>query len=158
MRPVSNLFVTDARAFPFRRRAGAAVLAGIALLLVACGEGDAQQIASNSAADRQTPGASAEPARNSRPAAATTTTAAAEVGATVSVRDDVFEPAEVTVAKGEAVAWRWSGTNPHNVSGSGFKSKIQTSGRYTRTFAESGRFAYRCEVHPGMAGAVVVTG
>jgi plastocyanin len=80
------------------------------------------------------------------------------VGATVSVRDDVFEPTEVTVAKGEAVAWRWSGNNPHNVSGPGFKSKIQTSGTFTRTFAKAGSFDYRCEVHPGMTGAVVVTG
>ena len=129
------------------------------LVLVACGEGSDRQIASNADADRQTPAAEG-PSASAKPAAAKgkTATTAATVGATTAVKDDLFEPADVEIATGEAVEWKWEGKNPHNVAGSDFKSKIQTSGTFTRTFAKTGSFDYRCEVHPTMKGKVVVTG
>jgi glucose/arabinose dehydrogenase len=87
-----------------------------------------------------------------------TATTVGPVGATVAIKDDLFDPTGVEIAKGESVMWKWEGKNPHNVSGSGFKSKIQTSGTFTATFAEPGSFDYRCEVHPSMTAKVVVTG
>ena len=132
------------------------MIVACSLLLAACGEGDERQVASNSKADLQVPGKSEAAASEARPAAKTTTTVP-EAKATVAVKDDEFEAAEVEVAKGEAVAWKWEGKNPHNVSGSGFKSKIQTSGTFTKAFAKAGTFEYRCEVHPTMKGTVVVT-
>ena len=87
----------------------------------------------------------------------TTTAVAAPVGASVTVRDDEFVAPEVQVPAGQAVAWRWTGKNPHNVAGPGFKSKIQATGTFTRTFPEAGTFDYRCEVHPGMTGKVIVS-
>jgi glucose/arabinose dehydrogenase len=87
-----------------------------------------------------------------------TTGGAAAAAATVHIKDDLFDPAEVQVAKGDTVAWVWDGKNPHNVDGPGFKSDIQTSGRFTHTFDQPGRFDYRCDVHPNMLAAVVVKG
>jgi glucose/arabinose dehydrogenase len=89
-------------------------------------------------------------------AKASTTVPAAKV--TVAIKDDLFEPAKVEVAKGEAVMWKWEGSNPHNVDGPGFKSKIQTSGTFTKVFDKPGTFDYRCDVHPTMKASVTVTG
>jgi plastocyanin len=110
------------------------VLVAASLLLVACGEGSSDQIATNAKADQQTPaagGASAPVKVADKPSAAPTTTRVGTVGATITIKDDLFEPATVEVAKGAAVTWKWEGKNPHNVSGAGLKSPIQTSGRYT---------------------------
>ena len=142
-----------------RRSLTTAFLVAASLLLAACGEGSAQQIASNSEADRQTPAAEKPTDKATDDKAAEKPPATkAVVGATVAVKDDLFDPAEVEIAEGEAVAWKWEGKNPHNVAGSGYKSKIQTSGTFTRTFDKAGSFDFRCEVHPGMTGTVVVTG
>ena len=143
-----------------RRSVTSAVIVIASLLLAACGEGSNRQIASNAEADRQAPAASTPKAPDGKKAAdkRATTTIKAAVGATVAIKDDVFEAAEVEIAKGEAVAWKWEGKNPHNVSGPKFKSKIQTAGTFTRAFADAGSFDYRCEVHPTMTGKVVVTG
>ena len=143
-----------------RRFVSSAVIVVASLLLVACGEGSDRQVASNAEADRQTPAASSPKAPNRKKASSgnPTTTTKAAVGATVAIKDDVFGSAEVEIVTGETVAWKWEGKNPHNVAGDGFKSKIQTSGAFTRTFAKAGTFDYRCEVHPTMTAKVVVTG
>ncbi len=78
-------------------------------------------------------------------------------GATeVAVRDNVFEPAAIEVPAGATVTWRWEGRHPHNVVSDGFESEVQTDGAFTHTFAEPGRYAYRCTLHGGMDGEVVV--
>src|SRR5205085_4782498 len=54
----------------------------------------------------------------------TTTTA-------VSVADNVFTPAAITVARGATVTWTWTGRNPHTVTfDDGTTSAQQTSGTY----------------------------
>jgi plastocyanin len=154
---VAHVSVTHLRLLIRPTRAALALVLAGSLVLAACGEGDERQVASNSKADRQVPGAAGTAAAPPRSTGKTTTTVA-DAKATVAVKDDLFEPAEVEIAKGEAVAWKWQGKNPHNVSGSGFKSRIQTSGAFTRAFTKAGTFEYRCEVHPTMKGTVVVTG
>ena len=152
---VAHVSVTHPRTHIRPSRVAATLIAACSLFLAACGEGDTQQVASNSKADLQVPG-KPDAARTAAAGKTTTTEGAAKV--TVAVKDDVFEPVEVEVAQGESVAWKWQGKNPHNVSGPGFKSKIQTSGSFTKAFAKAGTFEYRCEVHPTMKGTVVVTG
>ena len=125
--------------------------------LGACGEGDDSQVAVNG--PPTTPKTTAPAARDAEGTASTVTpTTAAAAAATVRLKDDVFDPDEVEVAAGETVSWRWEGNNPHNVNGQGFKSKIQTKGTFRETFDEPGTFDYRCDVHPGMTGTVVVRG
>jgi plastocyanin len=84
------------------------------------------------------------------------------LAASVTITDNVFTPASVTIAKGGKVTWTWSGDpiygQPHNVffNVDGSESPNQTSGTYEKTFANAGTFAYRCTNHTGMNGTVVV--
>ena len=78
----------------------------------------------------------------------------------VSIRDNFFTPASLTVAQGTTVTWVWQGTQPHNVTwqeANPPNSPTQSSGSYTRTFnVAAGTYAYFCSIHPGMNGSVTV--
>lgn len=76
----------------------------------------------------------------------------------VAVRDNHFEPAVIEVPVGTTVTWRWDGKNSHNVVADDFESETQTEGTFAHAFAEPGRHNYRCTLHGGMRGEVVVTG
>lgn len=163
MRAVAHLSPHPPRRRASRARAGLALLAVSSFVLAACGEGPTNQVASNSKEDRVAPaaasdGGEATSPRETKPAGTKVATTVPTAKATVAIKDDVFEPTEVEVAKGDAITWKWEGKNPHNVAGPGFKSKIQTSGSFTKAFAKAGTFDYRCEVHPTMEATVTVTG
>src|SRR4051794_27569893 len=74
----------------------------------------------------------------------------------VSVKDDVFKGKSVTIHKGSSVKWTWGGSNPHNVTFKGFASKTFVKGSFTHKFTKRGTFRYRCTIHSGMTGKVVV--
>lgn len=74
----------------------------------------------------------------------------------VALTDLIFDPTEVVVDVGATVTWKWQGGVPHDVAGDDFASNIQTDGTFQHTFAEAGTYGYRCNVHPGMQGTVVV--
>lgn len=81
----------------------------------------------------------------------------------VTVGDNFFQPANVTVARAGGAAevvWNWSGSNLHNVTFDAGppNSNTQTSGSFSRTFGEAGSFTYICTVHGRavMSGTVVV--
>jgi plastocyanin len=142
-----------------RRLATTTLTIVVVALLGACGEGSNRQVASNAKADRQIPGGETKTTHRAKPKPTTTAPAAAAAPkATVSIKDDLFAQTQVEVTAGDAVQWKWEGKNPHNVDGPGFKSKIQTSGTFTKTFEKPGTFDYRCDVHPTMKASVVVTG
>ena len=67
---------------------------------------------------------------------------------------NIFTPATVTVSKGSRVTWKFSGY--HNVQGKGWSSPFKSKGTWSRTFNSKGSFNYRCIIHPGMSGKVVV--
>lgn len=77
----------------------------------------------------------------------------------VTIGDNFFQPASVTVARtggaGEVV-WNWTGSNQHNVTFDAGPphSVTQTSGSFSRSFAEAGAFTYYCTVH----GRAVMSG
>jgi plastocyanin len=87
-------------------------------------------------------------------------TASLAFGATkrVKVSGFKFSPKTITVKKGDKVRWSWSGSVPHNVKGSGFKSKTAGRVTYTRTFRKKGTYRYVCTLHTrqGMKGTVRV--
>lgn len=74
----------------------------------------------------------------------------------VTLKNIAFSPQKVTIAKGDRVLWRWrDGGIRHNVTSSRFKgSGNRSSGSYGVTFRTAG--TYRCPLHPGMSGTVVV--
>ena len=110
----------------------ALVLSG-ATFLAACGGGD-------DGAGEETPEASGPPA-----------------AATINLQPATFDPADATVAVGETVLWKWNGGVQHDVEGEGFKSKVQSKGTFSHTFAEAGTFDYKCNVHPTtMKGTITV--
>ena len=76
---------------------------------------------------------------------------------TISVQDNMFGPGAAEVGVGETVTWNWEGSNDHNVVGDGFQSDVQSEGSFTQQFDEPGTYEYRCTLHGGMAGRVVVT-
>jgi plastocyanin len=77
----------------------------------------------------------------------------------VTVRDNFYQPAAVTVTRVGGVAevsWSWAGSNLHNVTFDAGppNSATQTSGSFSRSFSESGAFTYFCTVH----GRAVMSG
>lgn len=76
----------------------------------------------------------------------------------VVARSRAFEPATVTIAPGQAVAWRFEdGQVPHGLVGDGFESSARTQGVVVHTFAKAGSYAYHCPVHPDeMQGTIEV--
>jgi len=116
-----------------RRSTFSALLVAGSIALAACGGGD-------DGAGEETPEASGPPA-----------------AATVNLRPVTFEPANVKIAAGETVEWKWSGGVQHDVEGEGFKSKVQSKGTFRHTFPEAGSFDFVCNVHPTtMKGTVTV--
>jgi plastocyanin len=75
---------------------------------------------------------------------------------TVKVADDKFVAKTIRISKGTTVVWKWVGKNPHNVTGKGFTSRTVTSGTFKHKFKKRGTFSYRCTIHSGMTGKVVV--
>lgn len=69
-----------------------------------------------------------------------------------------FTPRTVELAAGGTVTWQWAGSLPHDVTGPGFTSGIQTGGSFSHTFATPGTYEYVCEVHvrQNMRGTVIV--
>jgi plastocyanin len=81
----------------------------------------------------------------------------------VTVGDNFFDPASVTVVREGGpveVVWSWTGSNPHNVTFDAGppNSETQTSGSFSRSFADAGAFTYLCTVHGRavMSGTVTV--
>ena len=104
------------------------------------------------------------------PAAVATATASRAVGrapsrATVVIRDISFTPSTVTIRPGGHVTWRWSdGTAPnaisHTLTSTGHArfrgADARASGDLKVRFTRPGYFRYRCTIHVGMSGLVVV--
>ena len=86
-----------------------------------------------------------------------TATAATALAATKTVRvgDNWFVRERgvptVTVRAGDTVRWRWVGERPHNVAVSRgperFRSRVQTSGRYSKKVRKRGTYTIICQVH-----------
>ena len=73
-----------------------------------------------------------------------------------------FQPAKVVVTKGTAVVWRntdtslFGGTHTTTSNTGLWDAKVAKGRTFTRTFRKAGTFRYRCTLHLGMTGVVVV--
>jgi plastocyanin len=77
----------------------------------------------------------------------------------VTAEDNRFTPAAIQVPAGTEVTWTFKdGFVPHDVVGDGFSSgDPRRKGTFTHTFDRPGTYPYRCTIHDGMTGRVVVT-
>ncbi|MCW2990776.1 MAG: amidase [Solirubrobacterales bacterium] len=66
---------------------------------------------------------------------------------TVKVADYKFVTKTLHVKKGATVTWKWVGEDPHNVTGTGFKSKTQKTGSFKHRFTKAGTYKYVCTIH-----------
>ena len=81
----------------------------------------------------------------------------------VSAEDNVFRPATVRIQPGDSVKWTWAGAVEHTVTANAnqterFASPTQTTGTFSHTFADRGRFTYFCDIHPVEMRGVVEVG
>jgi len=75
----------------------------------------------------------------------------------ITIQDQRFNSAHVTVEAGDTVTWVWDdGSVAHDVSGDGFNSEVQTEGTFSHTFEDTGDYPYLCNLHSGMRGTVTV--
>ena len=82
-------------------------------------------------------------------------------GASVSIDNFAFTPAEITVAAGTTVVWTNRDDIPHTVTAAetprAFKSDpMDTGDQFSYRFDHAGRFAYFCSLHSHMQGIVIV--
>jgi plastocyanin len=76
---------------------------------------------------------------------------------TVQMRNNKFVPPVIEVPIGTTVTWEFTdGSTVHNVVGEGFSSPTQSKGTFAHTFSQAGSYAYRCTLHDGMHGQVIV--
>ncbi len=69
-----------------------------------------------------------------------------------------FEPESIQVSIGTRVRWQWTDSVVHNVISPDFlSSKAVGGGAHAVRFDRTGTFPYRCTLHTGMDGTVVVT-
>ena len=78
----------------------------------------------------------------------------------VAANDNEFMPPAIQVPAGTTVTWEFKDRFvPHDVTGEGWTSgDPQRSGTFAHTFERPGTYPYRCTLHGGMDGRVVVTG
>ncbi|HZL40799.1 MAG TPA: cupredoxin family copper-binding protein [Pseudolabrys sp.] len=70
-----------------------------------------------------------------------------------------FNPQQITVKAGDTVVWTNGDDIPHTVTSKTglFKSKaLDTTDKFSFTFATPGSYAYFCSLHPHMTGTIVV--
>lgn len=80
---------------------------------------------------------------------------------TINIRKGAFDPATITVKKGETVIWMNTDAVAHTVTsdngGITLNSQSIAAGHaFTHTFTEAGTVAYHCAVDRAMKGTVIV--
>jgi len=77
----------------------------------------------------------------------------------VTVGNNFFSPANITIAVGDTVRWTNAAGGPsHNVTGNGFQSITASGFTFQHTFTQQGVENYMCTIHPSMQGSVTVQG
>jgi plastocyanin len=76
----------------------------------------------------------------------------------VAIKNNAFDPKELTVAAGDTVTWTNGDAMLHDVDIDGLgKSKALRQGEtFTQTFDRPGTYGYDCDLHPFMKGRVIV--
>lgn len=75
----------------------------------------------------------------------------------VSIKNNAFDPQNLTISKGLTVTWTNNDTQDHSVKSETFNSNTLTPGStYQHTFDATGTYDYTCGIHPSMRGQIIV--
>jgi plastocyanin len=76
----------------------------------------------------------------------------------VELKQLKFSPKSVRVAPNSKINFVWKENVAHNIvfSTGGFKSKTQNKGTFVVELKKAGTYKYKCTLHPGMDGSIVV--
>jgi plastocyanin len=79
----------------------------------------------------------------------------------VSVQNNAFSPNSITVSVNSTVTWTNKDSYAHTVTSTGGNDtydsgNINAGGTYTHKFTAAGTYNYKCTLHSGMSGTVVV--
>src|SRR5437667_10751742 len=81
-------------------------------------------------------------------------------GSASNINSWAFMPAEVTIAAGDFVTWKNSGTLAHSATaddGAFDSGLLQPGDSLNVTLSNPGTYAYHCTPHPWMKGTITVT-
>ncbi len=85
--------------------------------------------------------------------------AGAPAAAEVRIEEFHFAPATLEIRSGTTVRWVNHDEEPHTVAfldGEASSPALDTDDVFSRRFDAPGTYAYRCAIHPQMAGTIVV--
>lgn len=75
----------------------------------------------------------------------------------ITIQNFLFNPAELSIKKGDTVTWTNQDSMAHKISGNGFQSDALNKGQsFSFTFNTAGTFDYICSIHPSMKGKIIV--
>lgn len=76
----------------------------------------------------------------------------------VSMKSTAFQPKELTISAGDTVTWINNDPMPHDVDlgALGESPDLRKGETYSKTFDKPGMYDYVCNIHPGMAGKIIV--
>ena len=70
-----------------------------------------------------------------------------------------FNPTKLEIKKGDSLNFVWKESVAHNVvfDNKGPKSKTQNKGAWLAKMDKTGVFKFKCTLHPGMDGTIIVS-
>ena len=76
----------------------------------------------------------------------------------VSIANGTFNPSTLTISTGETVTWTLTNGTHTVVSDDGTwqSGSLSTGGTFTHQFDAAGTFGYKCGIHSGMTGTIIV--
>jgi plastocyanin len=76
----------------------------------------------------------------------------------VAIKNNAFDPKEITLAAGDTVAWTNDDAIMHDVDIDNLAKspELHKGETFTQTFDKQGTYSYDCDIHPFMKGKVIV--
>ena len=81
------------------------------------------------------------------------------VGATIEIKDFLFDPPAVLIKAGQSVTWTNEGPSTHTVTaddGSFNSGDLAPGQTFSHTFSSAGVYSYHCSIHAIMKAVVTV--
>lgn len=100
------------------------------------------------------------PTQEQVPAGGTTGTVVGPQTQEVLIQNIAFNPAELTIKKGDTVKWINKDPYNHTITsdtGAFESSLLPQNQEFSKTFNETGTFNYHCKIHLSMTAKIIVT-